>query len=302
MDIDQAAGYGAEFVCKKLLGKPPVWAGVNVDKTKPRKFGLVAESTVAVTQTPEVFNRAYKRECGQPAIPDSYTVDFNHPDSVTVAMQRMYRDGVTTILLNVLDGTATQMMATADALGWQPEWMIMGNYGLDLNNFALYHPRAQSQHSFGINTWELPHRFEESECALAYKQIDPANAADADFCRYHWHPIVVLMNMIQEAGPKLTPQTVADGMNRLGRRFPLSPVWRIGGGFGPDDFSYMDDVGVVWYSTSRIDPETGAPGAYVWTGGGRRYQRGEIPADNSEMFVSGVTGPGQQTTSGGGPA
>ena len=71
----------------------------------------------------------------------------------------------------------------------------------------------------------------------------------------------------------------------------------IGGGFGPDDFSYMDYVGVVWYSNVRASiPKRVPPARNVWTGGGKRYQRGQIPADNSEMFVSGVTGPGQPTT------
>ncbi len=298
MDIDQSNGFDAEFACKKLINRPAEWAGVGVDKNKPRKFGIAAESTVSVTQSPDSFNRSFNHECGGYA--DPYTVDSNRPETISVAMQQMYAHGVTTIMLDVLGGTAAIMMAAADALGWQPEWMIMGNYGLDLNAFARLYPKTQAQHVFGINTWELPHAFEQWECAIAYKSIDPSNTADQDTCEYYWHPIVVLMNMIQEAGPKLTPQTVADGMNRLGQRFPSDPKWAIGGGFGPDDFSYMDDVGVVWYSTTRIDPERGGPGAYVWVQGGRRFKRGEIPADNSEMFKSGVTGPGQSDTAGGG--
>jgi hypothetical protein len=299
MDIDQSNAFDAEFACKKLVGKPPEWAGVDVDKTKPRKFGNVAESTVSVTQSPDAFNHAFTKECGQPRIPDSYTVDSNRPETISIAMQQMYQSHVTTILLNVLGGTAAIMMAAADALGWHPEWMIMGNYGLDLNNFGRIFPPTQSAHTFGINTWELPHAFEQWECEVAYKSVDPSNTADRDTCEYYWHPIVILMNMIQEAGPHLTPQAVADGVNRMGYNFPTDPPWAIGGGYGPDDFSYMDNVGVVWWSNSRVDPNTGDPGAYVWVDGGRRFRRGEIPADNSEMFHSGVTGPGQTDTSGG---
>jgi hypothetical protein len=145
----------------------------------------------------------------------------------------------------------------------------------------------------------LPHAFESWECEQAYKSIDPSNTADQGTCEYYWHPIVMLMNMIQEAGPHLTPQTVAQGVNRMGYSFPTDPAWAIGGGYGPDDFSYMDNVGVTWWSNSRIDPNTAEPGAYVWVQQGKRFKRGEIPADNSEMFQSGVTGPGQTDTVGG---
>ena len=298
MDIDQSNGFASEFICKKLMGRNAEWAGVGV-KGAPRKLGILAESTVSVTSSPESFNRAFKNECGGDLGAHQYTVDSNRPETIAVAMQKMKADNVTTILLNILGGTVAIAMGQAEAQGWQPEWMVMGNYGLDLNAFARIFPKTQSQHMFGINTWELPHRFEEWECYIAYKSVDSANSADQDTCAYYWHPMVVLMNMIQEAGPKLSPQTVAAGMNRLGRRYPGNPQWAIGSGFGPDDFSYMDDVGVVWYSNTRIDPEHGGPGAYVWTGGGKRYKRGEILGDNSEMFHSGVTGPGQSTTSGG---
>jgi hypothetical protein len=297
MDIDQSNGLAAELICKKLVGKPAQFAGTGVDRTAIRKFGLMAEDAENVNQSTDSYNKAMKAQCGRTA-DYSYAVDFTRQENTSTAIAQMKQNGVTTVLLDTLGGDTAQLMASADALGWQPEWVIMGNYGLDLNNFALTFPRTQSQHVFGINTWELPHPFEQWECEQAYKTIDPANAADQSTCQLYWHPIVVLMNMIQEAGPKLTPKAVQDGMVRVGHHFYTDPQWAIGGGFGPDDFSYMDDVGVVWYSNSRIDPETGRPGAYVWTDHGHRFQKGQFTDDISQLFHSGVTGPGQPDTVG----
>jgi hypothetical protein len=300
MALDQSNAISAEFVCKYLLNKPAVYSGTGTPKDQPRKFGLVVENTEqSVTQTPESFNKAFGKACGG-HVDLTYTVDFNRQETVTTAVQQMRTQGVTTVLMDMLGGTVLEMMSAADGLAWQPEWMVMGNYGLDLNNFASLYPKQQSAHLFGVNTWELPHRFDEWECNVAYKSIDPANTADQETCMLHWHPMVVLMNMIQEAGPKLTPQTVQEGMWRVGRRFYTTPQWAIGGGFGPGDYSYMDDVGIVWYSNTRIDAETGRPGTYVWINQAKRYQLGQLPANATDsLFKRGVSGPGEPDTDGG---
>ena len=99
------------------------------------------------------------------------------------------------------------------------------------------------------------------------------------------------MNGIQEAGPNLNQTTFDEALMRLGHRYPKEP-WAVGGGFGPDDYSYMDNVGIIWFDSNAIDPATNGPGAYRWTHKGTRFKRGELPADDSELFRKGVNTPG----------
>ncbi len=100
-----------------------------------------------------------------------------------------------------------------------------------------------------------------------------------------------MLDGIQEAGPELTPETFQEGLFKMGHRFPAEP-WAIGGGFGPDDYSYMDNVGEVWFNLNAVNPENSAPGAYVWSYEAKRFKRGELPADDGQLFQHGVTTPG----------
>jgi hypothetical protein len=51
----------------------------------------------------------------------------------------------------------------------------------------------------------------------------------------------------------------------------------------------MDDLAEIWFSRLANNPETGNPGAYVFTNGAKRFKRGELPVDSSQLFQHGVT-------------
>ena len=102
--------------------------------------------------------------------------------------------------------------------------------------------------------------------------------------------MVMIMNGIQQAGPRLSSKTFETGLFGMGYRYPAEP-WAIGGGYGPDDYSYMDNMSEIWWSTEQKAPDNDQPGAFVWTYQAKRFKRGEIPADASELFHNGVTTP-----------
>ena len=131
----------------------------------------------------------------------------------------------------------------------------------------------------------------ETECYQAYRTVDPANEPDAGTCKLHWHLLVMIMNGIQEAGPHLDQASFDKGLLKLGRSYPPEP-WAIGGGYGVDDYSYMDTMAEIWWSGTSTAPDPEALGSYRWTTKGRRYKRGEIPTTDNELFSRGVTYPG----------
>jgi len=293
MDISQSNGFGAELVCKSLVDRPAVRAGgeaYGADPTAIRKISLVTENSSNVGHSIQVFAEAYQKECGRKVHSSFELQTAADPNVSSQAVIRMKQDKVTTVLLNTLGGSAIALLAAADSIGYRPEWVIFGNYGLDLNQFATLYSRTQSPQVFGLSGWELPRRFPESECYQAYRSIEPTGEPDQDSCRYHWQPMVVLMNGIQEAGPRLTPKSFEAGWHRMGRRYPPE-VWAIGGGYGPDDVSYMDDMYVVWYDNAAVNPENNALGAYRYTNKGRRYKRGQLLADDPHLFRNGLSSP-----------
>ena len=287
-DRTQAMGFGAEYVCKRLLGRSAGFSGANVDKKLPRKFAIVSENTPTDGMPPSVFEDAFRRECGGKVDLKFELVDRNQADAAVQAVARMQSDGITTVILDTVVFNAVYLMSAADTTTWQPEWIQFNANGLDFNSVGRLFPPNQAAHTFGLSGWETPRPNPETECYQAYRTIDPTGEPDAATCKLHWHPLVMIMNGIQEAGPRLSQASFDKALTRLGRSFPPEP-WAIGGGYAADDYSYMDNMGEIWWSGSAIAPDPEALGAYRWTAKGKRYKRGEITRDASELFKKGVT-------------
>lgn len=291
IDRTAAAGFGAEYTCKKLLGRKAEFSGTN--KNDVRKISVVSEYGEGIGMSPAVYENALKKECGATFGGKSFQLDGgNDAGGASDAVVQMRSSGVTTVILEVGLVNTVYMMTQAQSIGWEPEWVLVNSFGIDFNLIGSLLPQSQARHLFGLSAWEIPRRFEESECYAAYREIDPDNEPSETSCQVFWHPMVLLMDGIQNAGPKLTPRSFEQGLFKMGHRYPPEP-WAIGGGFGPDDYSYMDNVGEVWFSFDAPNPSNGSPGAYVWTYGGKRYKRGELPSDGgAQLFRHGVTTPG----------
>lgn len=292
IDRTTAAGFASEYACKKLVGKKAKFAGTADLQARERKMAVVAENNPAGGMPPQVFDDALKKECGASYTGGLYELrPGGEAADAGAAVVQMQSSGVTTVVLEANVINTYYLMGAADAQGWQPEWVIYNTLGLDFNTIGTILPPNQSSHLFGLSSWEVPRRFEETECYQAYKEIDPDNEPSSTSCGLHWHIMLMMLNGIQEAGPKLTPESFEKGLFKIGYRYPPEP-WAIGGGYGPNDYSYMDNVAEIWFSHNAINPENSAPGAYVWTYGAKRFKRGELPADDSQLFAHGVTTPG----------
>ncbi|MDP1793282.1 MAG: hypothetical protein Q8K63_04005 [Acidimicrobiales bacterium] len=291
IDRTAAAGFGAEYTCKKLIGRKAEFSGT--ERSNDRKISVVTEYGEGTGMSPSVYENALKKECGATFGGKSFQLEGgNAAGGAASAVTQMRSSGVTTVILEVGLVNTIYLMTQAQSVGWEPEWIIINSFGIDFNLIGTLLPQSQARHLFGLSAWEVPRRFEETECFQAYKEIDPDNDPDENSCQLFWHPMVLLMSAIQNAGPRLTPKTFQEGLYKLGHRFPSEP-WAIGGGFGPDDPSYMDNVGEVWFSFNAPNPSNDSPGAYVWTYGARRFKRGELPADaGAQLFRHGVATPG----------
>jgi hypothetical protein len=284
MDRNQAMGYGAEWMCKRIIDRPAKFAGPG-SVGKPRKIGMIAEHHAKGGIDPKVFADLYKQECGG-TLADTVVIDAEQaPDQASAAMVKFAQEGITTVIAETVVYNTIYLMSGADAISYQPEWIEFSANGLDFNAVGRLLPPNQAQHFFGLSAWEVPRPFPQTECYQAYRSIDPANEPDGSACNNFWHPLVMLMNGIQEAGPHLSQKSFDDALMRLGHRYPPEP-WAIGGGYGPDDYTYMDNISEIWWDPSAAD--SGGAEAYRWTHQGQRYKRGEFDSDDSELFKKGI--------------
>jgi hypothetical protein len=288
MDRDQAFGFGAEWMCKRLVGHPASHAGIGVDKAGPRKIGIISGPEQAPATPPEDIEGYLAGECGAIVVRSAELTSANDASGAAAAVTDFFSQGITTIITELNVGNALFAMNQADALSYQPEWVQFSAFALDFNIIARLLPPNQSAHLFGLSAWEIPRPDAQQECYQAYKSIDPANNPDGTSCGNFWHPLMMMMNGIQEAGPKLNQASFDKALLSIPRRYPAEP-WAIGGGYGPDDYSYMDDMNEIWYDQSAVAPNGGFQGAYRYTALGKRYKRGELTTDGSELFVHGVT-------------
>jgi hypothetical protein len=295
MDRTQANGYGAEWMCKRIVGKPPKFAGAQVDKTKPRKIAIITENHSKGGVPPSLFEGIFKRECGGVLVDKIELTAEQAPDAASQAVAKLKSEGVTTIINETVIYNSIYLTNAAESLGWQPEWIQFAANGLDASSNIRDFPANQRAHQFGLGAFEVPLPFPQTECYQAYRSIDPANEPDATSCLLFWHPMVMLMNGIQEAGPHLNQKSFDAALMKIPRRFPAEP-WAIGGGFGQDDYSYMDNISEIWFDVTAKDTN-GSTGAYRWTNKARRYQRGQFTRDDSQLFSKGVVTPGGAETS-----
>lgn len=291
MDLTQMQGFAAEYVCKKLVGKPAAFAGADSLGTKgrPRKITLVTEVTEEGGISMNVFRDAFKRECNGELVSPVQFASGADPGTAG-AVSRWAVDGVTTVVLGTQAGNTILLQTAASSQGYQPEWVLTSNFGLDFNIVGTLLPKDQAAHTFGVSGWEIAQPPQSKECYRAYHSIDPDNDPDDGVCTNFWHPMMVFADGIQGAGPRLTRDAFQKALFALGYRYGQAP-WSIGGGYGPDDYSYMDSVGEIWWDSTADNPENGVPGAYRWTHRGTRWKRGQQTADVSELFTAGISAP-----------
>lgn len=282
----------AEYACKKLVGRNAEFAA-GKEQGRPRKIAVVVESTPRnQLRNSDEMVRSLDEQCGfTPAL--TVEVDPADTQQMGLTLAQLQADGITTVLLHMgLVGDA-QLWLSADNSAYFPEWVMVSSYGMDISDIARLIPTQQLNQTFGMSGWELPKPFQDTDCYRAYKTVDPAGAPNENFCRLTWETIEHIVNGIQEAGPDLNPETFKRGQYSM----PLQErrhAWSIGGGFGPGDHSFVDDLAEIWWDATAPDPAGGEPGTWRHTQGGKRWRPGELD-DVTRVFSDGVTGyqPGQ---------
>jgi hypothetical protein len=274
MDTTDVDRMTAEYICKKLVGRNADFAG-GLQKGAPRKIAVIQDSWPGNDfRSYRAITGPAKEMCG---FETDQTYDYNGGDNQQVAnmMANIRSADVTTIVGSTGLADGEVVMGSAEASGFYPEWVFLNSYGIDFNDSARLLPQNQIAHYFGMSGWELPQPAEDTDCYRAYKSVDPQGTPDANFCRLLYIQIEHIVNGIQEAGPKLSSETFEKGMYSM----PLQQRrtgYAIGGGYGPGDHSFVDDLDEIWWDPSCVDPDGGEPGCFQHTAGGKRYRPGAM--------------------------
>ena len=304
--IDLVERNMAEVICNQLVGKPAAFAG-GAEAAKQRRFGLIIDA--AVNGAPPITGEpllSITKRCG--ALWDVNRIAFRAPDiqfaaaeDTKNAVTQMQGSGVTTIVCLCQFNYIAGAMQSANSASppYQPEWFVQ-NFGVqDHDQFAPSYPGLQSDHVFGLRTYNKALPRAESPHWMAKKEVDPTDPPNIQNYDNNYWNLLVLSSGIQLAGPNLTPKTFEQGLQRA--KFPnpncgKAPVYQACVGFEGGTHTMIKDFSMVWWDPNGRSLEhdytlnsnayfaAKGQGAYCYAELGTRRGLGRWPDKTPPMF------------------
>ena len=290
----------AEYIAKKLNGKPAKFAGDDVNPAQgytrtPRKFGLIYIEGNEGTPDEELRRNRddFVAELAKRGI--RLTAEFayiydpgRNQQDVTNMILQMKQAGVTTVIPMVDPLYPILITQEATRQQYYPEWLILG-FGLsDTTAAGRLYDQLQWNNAFGISplwvTWATVARsaaFRAFHHGMPGMRPGDEGVLIAIYAAYNtW-----LFTGIHMAGPNLNADSFAKGMFS----YPatggdvIHPLVR----FTRDSPTAIDDFIEIWFDTTAEGPDERGErgrGMMMKSDGGKRYQAGEWPAGDTKAF------------------
>jgi len=307
MECERISYQVAEYVGKRLLNRPAKWAGDPAMSKLTRKFGTYVPDNDGFQQCVQITRNEIKNKYnGDPGPRYDYQLDISRfPDQAAQAAVQFSAAGVTTVILACDYISATVLTAAAERQGWRPEWMTIGTGATDVDNSARLYEQAQvNGHLFGPSQLGATTKLigPDSEPGRVYKAATGKTIPEGTTGDYF--NLIHMFNLLQAAGPVLTPENVAKGAMTL----PPSGAPAFAYGYwsyatGPDgsegvgDHTTVDDSReVFWVAETKSgvaqgsakDPYFNGPdgkdGTYKEVNNGKRYRNGEWPDTEPAIY------------------
>jgi hypothetical protein len=305
MNLDQGYQQAAEYIGKRLWGKPAGHAGPLLSTTK-RKFGLIYGDDAAHSQRSAAlyFQKALKQYGA--SVADISQISFDTTTSQEDArpiIQRFISEGITSIVFTGSPLTPVFLTDEASRQSYFPEWVMMGGNLVDTTFFGRTYDTTQWSHAFGISQLNiLPPEMQHENWYQMEWQTCHAPTARAEY-RIIYQPEWVFYTAVHLAGPVLTPTTFRNalfgykpapvGVSSFYRSFGRHGLWP------SDDYGVFDDTTEVWWDPNAFgNDEISKPGKgmYRYVAGGKRYLAGQWPRTEPHVFVDPATAPTNLTS------
>lgn len=236
-----------EVYCKSLRGRNAEHAGREY-VGRPRKLGVLAD----VSNGPRAVSIGAIREALSRCGVEPEVVEFRELQEETAILTLQQRE-VTTVVLFASNLRMNRIFQQATRRDYTPEWFKGGDQP---DNEAYLGGDDQLAHLFVLSS-RTPGA-DESVRAWYWAYDESVGAGgrsfDVNTAFYHedrYHRWLILASGIQLAGPNLTPESFASGLQRA--RFPnpshgVAPYWQGQVGFDlPADHSLVNDFKLMWW-------------------------------------------------------
>jgi hypothetical protein len=308
-DCTRVSTTTAEVEGTLLAGKKAVYAGDPTLASETRKFATyvpnVPQYISCTKNSNSLLVHKYDVPASQIAPPFFYNLDVStFAQSAQEAVVQFKAAGVTTVIVACDPYSAGLLTKAAAAQDYHPEWFIIGSALTDQDQYV------QSQDDA---TEVQGHLFGMSEQSSSTETFGPASLAGVLYKKLTGHVIppgtdgnysqlVEIFDMLQAAGPDLTPQNMARGIHALPELG--APAYQYGSwtyNLGPNgtpgvgDHTASNSARFVYWDGTAISKVNGIKGTYVALFNNKRFVLGAWPKTLPPLF----TAPGSAATAGG---
>lgn len=279
----------AQFYCGALAKGPPRYAGPAIASRAARTLGVITTRSTDGT-TPDLTPlRQGLRACGVTPVEVREDQTPGQSSTGVNTIVQLQDAGVTSVmcLCNPVD-LREGFMRAASAQGYQPEWVESSYINNDLDNTygGGNAPPDQSANVIGLSFRNKLLPKQDMPWYWAVKEADPAyEPPDATYysANSRYLQLLLLASGIQLAGPDLTPESFARGLQAA--QFPNpgageAPYYQAEVGFA-GRHTMTNDATLFWFdpqTPGTVDPTV--PGAICYVDRGRRYALGSWPTSD----------------------
>ena len=263
----------AEIANNQLVGKDAAFAGEGL-QGKPRKFATLAPENPEYQQCVDAGELIISAAGNPTPARIAYKLDIpSMSNQAANVVARLKSDGITTVVCGCDPIFPVFLTSRAAEQGYNPEWIITGSAGTDLDIVGQLYDKDQWSRALGVSYLGsfLPQRAGLGYAAYkAVRQDEPAFAVETIYAQMY-----MLALGIQLAGPNLTPETYEQGMFAYpGGTGPFG-TWS----FGPGKYTPTSDARIIWWNNDQVSPFNNKPGTYIESYGGQRFTPGRIPEE-----------------------
>lgn len=296
MDCERVSAHVAEYIGKRLVGKPAKFAGDPELAGEERKFGTYVPENEQYGHCVEVTESTVREEYGGEgsSVIVRYQLDISRfAEQAARAVVQFKAEGVTTVTIAADPISAAALTTAASEQDYHPEWLVIGTAFTDLNSFARGYDQEQAGgHLFGLSQLGEDAAIfgPEGDVAPLYEKMTGEEIPKGTTGEFYY--LVNALNLLQAAGPDLTPENVARGawsLPPMGDEDSAAGRWWYGesiDGEGGDHTAVEDSKEVYWDADAppeETEPDQDVRGDYLPTYGGRRFSLGDWPEGEPEL-------------------
>jgi hypothetical protein len=292
-DCTRVSSTEAEVEGTLLAGKKAIYAGDPTLASETRKFGTyvpnLAPYIACTKNSTNLLETKYHVPASAITQPFYYNLDIStFTTSAQQAVVQFKAAGVTTVILACDPFSAGIITKAAAAQDYHPEWFIIGTALTDQDQ-----PAEVTGHLFGM-----------SELSPSNDTYGPTSLAGKLYRKLTGHTIpagtdgnyaqlVEIFDMLQAAGPDLTPQNLARGTHALPEfgapayqygswTFNLAPNGNAAGG----DHTASNSARFVYWNGNATSKVNGMTGTFVPIFNGERFALGDWPKSLPALFTA----------------